>query len=395
MLQAGSTPAGGSPRSGPYDQKAKQGNNEKAHAKNNQCSRDALRLDQRASERRGDDGGGAIPGCHQPRGHATAIGEVADDIADGAAGARDFNAVATPAAREAFEQNIVTQVLDRAAREGADLSSESIRQALRQNEDMLRQFPGVRDKLESIAIARDGLAKIEGTPIGKLGSRDLKTRDAVNALFPANPLPNSAAEIGQAVGALSTRNPMVARQLVRTHAEMTFNEASQRLASSGPTQTGGAKFAAILRGNPQQAANLEAAVRALPNGNQIWPGFNRFLEILEAQQFRQATGSRTAFKIPGVEDLKGGGLLNNAMQTVATGGFKWPQKALQGIQNWNVGRNLDELARLLTDPTAGNYFRSIATAPRGSSKALALTARLAVMANSGARVERRPGVAAR
>jgi len=225
-------------------------------------------------------------------------------------------------------------------------------------------------------------------PIGKIAGRDTKTKDAINALFPANPLPNSAVEIGQAVGALSARNPMVARQLVRTHAEMTFNEAAQRLVG-GPNQSGGAKFAAILRGNPQQAANLEAAVRALPNGNQIWPGFNRFLEILEAQQFRQATGSRTAFKIPGVEDLKGGGLLNNAMQTVATGGFKWPQKAIQAIQNWNVGRNLDELARLLTDPAAANYFRSIATAPSRGQKALALTARLATIANNSSRIESR------
>lgn len=225
-------------------------------------------------------------------------------------------------------------------------------------------------------------------PIGKLAGRDTTTRNAVNALFPANPLPNSAGEIGQAVGELSARNPMVARQLVRTHAEMTFNEAAQRLAG-GPNQSGGAKFAAILRGNPQQAANLEAAVRALPNGDQIWPGFNRFLEILEAQQFRQASGSRTAFKIPGVEDLKGGGLLNNAGQVIASGGFKWPQKAMQAIQKWNVGRNLDDLARLLTDPAAAGQFRAIATAPSGSSKALALTGRLAVMANSGARVESR------
>lgn len=232
-------------------------------------------------------------------------------------------------------------------------------------------------------------------PIGKIAGRDTTTKKAVEALFPANPLPVSADEIGNAVRALANRNPMVARQLVRTHAEMTFNEATQRLASSGPTQTGGAKFAAILRGNPQQAANLEAAVRALPNGNQVWPGFNNFLEILEAQQWRQATGSRTAFKIPGVDDLKGGGLLNNAGQIVASGGFKWPQKAMQAIQNWNVGRNLDDLARILTDPAAANQFRAIATAPRGSSKALALTARLAVMSNSGARVESRPGVAAR
>lgn len=310
---------------------------------------------------------------------------------NGPSAARDFNSVATPASREAFEQHLVTQVLDRATREGADLSADGIRQALRQNEDLLRQYPGVRDKLESIAIARDGLAKIENSPLGKIAQRDLTTKKAVEALFPSNPVPNSAGEISHTVHALAERNPMVARRLVRTHAEMTFNEATQRLAG-GPNQSGGAKFAAILRGNPQQAANLEAAVRALPNGDTTWNGFNKFLDILEAQQFRQATGSRTAFKIPGVEDLKGGGLANNAAQIVASGGFKWPQKAMQAIQNWNVGRNMDDLARLLTDPAAANQFRAIATAPRGSSKALALTARLAIVAANSRNFESRPHV---
>lgn len=310
--------------------------------------------------------------------------------AGGPSAARDFNAVATPAAREAFEQNIVTQVLDRASREGADISADSVRSALRQNEDLLRQYPGVRDKLESVAIAREGLEKVEQSQLGKIARRDLTTKQAVEALFPSNPLPNSVGEIDRTMRALSARNPMVARQLVRTHAESVFNEATQRLAS-GPSQSGGAKFAAILRGNPQQAANLEAAVRALPNGDQIWPGFNRFLEILEAQQFRQATGSRTAFKIPGVEDLKGGGIANNLGQVIASGGFKWQQKAVQAIQNWNVGRNLDELARLLTDPAMSRQFRNIVTAPRGSNQALAITAHLIVNAANRRNFEGRPG----
>jgi len=305
----------------------------------------------------------------------------------GPSAARDFNAVATPAAREAFEQNIVTQVLDKATREGTDLSADSIRQALRQNEDVLRQYPGVRDRLESVAIAREGLARLEGTPLGKLAQRDQTTRAAVDALFPQNPAPGSAGEIADAIGTLAQRNSWAARQLVRTHAESMFNEASQRLAA-GPNQSGGAKFAAQIRGNPQQAENLEAAVKALPNGDSTWRGFNSFLDILEAQQFRQPAGSRTAFKAPGVEDMKTGGLANGAAQLVATGGFAWPKKALAAVQNWNVGRNLDDLSRLLTDPAAANDFRAIATAPAGSNKALALTARLAIVAGNGREADR-------
>jgi len=220
-------------------------------------------------------------------------------------------------------------------------------------------------------------------PIGKVAGRDTKTRDAINALFPSNPLPNSAQEIGQAVRALSARNPMVAAQLVRTHAEMVFNEAAQRLASSGPAQGGGAKFAAILRGNPQQAANLEAAVRALPNGDQIWPGFNRFLEVMEAQQFRQATGSRTAFKGPAVDQLKGGGLIRSGVEAVGTAGFSIPKKVMKKFDDWSVGRNLDQLADVLTNPNAAATFRQLITAPRGSVKAAALASRLGYMSLNG------------
>lgn len=232
-------------------------------------------------------------------------------------------------------------------------------------------------------LRRDYLQPLLDGPIGKIAGRDTTTKNAIEALFPANPLPNSEREIAGAIGALAARNPRAARDLVRAHAEGVFNEATQRLATSGPSQSGGAKFAATIRGNPQQAANLEASVRALPGGDTTWPGFNAFLENLEAQQFRQATGSRTAFKIPGVEDLKTGGLANNAAQVVASGGFRLPQKLANAVQNWNVGKNLDEISRLLTDPEAAMAFRQMATAPAGSNKALALTARLTALALKG------------
>jgi hypothetical protein len=213
-------------------------------------------------------------------------------------------------------------------------------------------------------------------PIGKIASQDTTTKAAVDALFPTNPLPNSHAEIGQTIRALSRQRPGVANDLVRAHAEMTFNETAQRLASGGFNQSGGAKFAAVLRGNSQQAANLEASVRALPNGDATWQGFNRLLDVMEAQQYRQATGSRTAFKIPGVEDLKTGGVANNVAQVVGTGGFKLPQKVMNAIQNWNVGRNVNELASLLTSPEAAERFRQLASVPPSSVQSGALVARL-------------------
>lgn len=225
-------------------------------------------------------------------------------------------------------------------------------------------------------------------PIGKLAGQDTTTRAAIEALFPSNPLPNSQHEIADTMRALARQRPGVANDLVRAHAEMTFQEAAQRLASGGESQSGGAKFAAVIRGNSQQAENLRAAVRALPDGDRIWGGFDRLLQIMEAQQYRQATGSRTAFKIPGVEDLKKGGISNNVVQAVASGGLRLPVKISNAIQNWNVGRNLDQLADLFTSPEAAELFRQLATLPPRSTQFAAVLGRIVAISNEARQPER-------
>lgn len=198
-------------------------------------------------------------------------------------------------------------------------------------------------------------------PLGKIASRDTTTQKAINTLFPNNPLPNSAQEIETAVRAVAQRNPYAARQLVRAHLEMTFNEATQNLAS-GVNSYGGAKFAAIVRGNPQQAANLEAAVRALPNGDNIWAGFDRFSTMLEAQGQRQAIGSQTAFNQEVLQDLRRGTARGEA-GTMALGlGVKAPARIKDAIERWRLGDNVDQIARLLTDPAAGAEFARLARA---------------------------------
>jgi hypothetical protein len=201
-------------------------------------------------------------------------------------------------------------------------------------------------------------------PLGKLAKDDTTTKQAIEALFPRNPLPNSQQEITQAVGQLSRRRPSVARQLVRAHVESVFNQASRDL-QSGANQAGGAGFVAALRGNHQQAANLEAAVRALPQGDQLWTGFDRYLTILEAQGQRQHIGSQTAFNTQLMDDLKAGNPLGTTMTVAAGGGLSWPKKALDVVERWRLGRNVSQLAELITNPAAGDRFRRLATATSG------------------------------
>ncbi len=195
--------------------------------------------------------------------------------------------------------------------------------------------------------------------IGRMAKSDLTTREAINALFPVNPLPNSQDEIARTVGALAKRTPSAARQLVRAHAESVFNRSTREL-QSGANQFGGATFRSALIGNPQGAANLEAAIRALPNGDQTWTGFNRFLDILEATGTRQRIGSQTAFNTEALQQMKRGTSLEAAGKVAAGGFLTWPRKALETVENWRLGRNAGQLAQLLVDPRKSGAFRSLA-----------------------------------
>jgi hypothetical protein len=215
-------------------------------------------------------------------------------------------------------------------------------------------------------------------PLGKLAGKDTTTKDAIEALFPAKPLANSEQEIGTAVSALSARNPKAAEDLVRAHVEGTFNSAAKDL-QSGANQAGGAKFRTRLVGDPQQRLNLQSAVEALPNGEARWNGFNKFLDVMEATGTRQNVGSRTAYNTEFLKDQSKGGLTADAAKTVAA-----PQKFLEKFnehyERWKLGKDLGQLANILTDPNAGATLRNLAkSGNQGQSQALAL--RLLTYAN--------------
>lgn len=221
---------------------------------------------------------------------------------------------------------------------------------------------------------------MQGT-IGKLAKRDATTREAISALFPTNPLPGSAPEIVRTVGNLADRNPWAARQLVRAHVESVFNEATQAL-QSGANQFGGAGFAAVLRGNTQQAENLAAAIQGVA-GPQALQGFDQFLDILSATGQRQRIGSQTAFNSEVQDVLRRGGALGEAANAVATGGVKLPGRIKDAYEQWRLGRNTEQIARLFTDPEAINMFRALGRAAPGSSSADAIAMRLTNIALQG------------
>lgn len=200
-------------------------------------------------------------------------------------------------------------------------------------------------------------------PLGKLANKDNTTKQAINALFPAEPLAGSAGEVRTAVTALSSKNPEAARQLVRAHVEAKLNEAFDAAGRSPETaQFSGAEFAKRATGNPlietARGQNFRAAIEALPNGKQLWPGVERFMEIVRATGWRQPIGSKTAFNEAELHGMATGKALANVVKTAASPG-EWWHAAHELWGKWQTGNNLQSLARIITDPRSAGVFQKI------------------------------------
>lgn len=207
-------------------------------------------------------------------------------------------------------------------------------------------------------------------PLGQVAARD-QVLEQARALLPNQPAAGVDAAVSQTVRRIVSRDPDAAQNLVRTYAQSVFDEAI-----SNQNQFGGAKFADVIAGNPQQARNLEAAVRALPNGHQRWEGFRRFLDVMEATGERQRIGSATAFNAELQQQLKRGGMVGEAASMAATGGVGYFSRLRRWYDELRMGRNTEALARIFTDPNAEGLLRRLAQEPAGSNRAQALALRL-------------------
>jgi hypothetical protein len=201
------------------------------------------------------------------------------------------------------------------------------------------------------------LRPIEGSPMGAIAGTE-NAGQQMAAVFPRNPLPLASQEVGDTIGAIAARSPEMAQAFVRSHIERTFDEATASL-QGGPNQFGGAGFAAAIMGNREQARSLEAAIRALPDGDIRWEGFRQLLDVFEATGRRLPRGSDTSFNTRVLGNLAGGGPVGTAVSLAAS-----PGRALtvvgDFVERLRFGRNSAELARILTDPASGPALQRLA-----------------------------------
>src|SRR5262249_2962753 len=147
-------------------------------------------------------------------------------------------------------------------------------------------------------------------------------------------------------------DPEAAAGLVRTHVEQVLGDVAQQVVQHG--RPFGSTLKSMLLGNPQRAENLAAAIMELPGGGNTWAGFQKLLDVLEASDRYLPSGSNRDT----VNLLR--------------------ERYLQ----WRLNPNARDIARVLTDPAAPDYFRELLRYPPTSTAAQQIAARLAILGNA-------------
>jgi hypothetical protein len=182
-------------------------------------------------------------------------------------------------------------------------------------------------------------------------------------LMPQKPVSLYPADIKRTADLLRRKDPTALPDWTRQNLEGIFNETTQNL-SSGQNQFGGPKFAATIAGNKQQRDNLRTLVTET-GGMQAWQGFERFLDVAQAQGQRMPANSATAFNEM-IKNELGTGIVSKALTP-----FK-PSNIVSWAENVQLGRNADMLAKMLTDPDSVAKLQELARTGPKSAKAQTL-----------------------
>lgn len=178
-----------------------------------------------------------------------------------------------------------------------------------------------------------------------------------------NPKNETPADIRAAVQALNKQDPRAASVLVRQYLADKLDGAKNAV-KGDPSRLGG-RFNAETLGavelQPRQAANIEAAIRALPDGDRVWDGFEKVFQVYRAQGNRYVPGSPTAYNTAVMQDLKtNGGLGPGGILEGVTNPFRW---AGDRIQNFRLRSTYEVLDRVLSSPDSLQQLRLIAREP--------------------------------
>lgn len=154
------------------------------------------------------------------------------------------------------------------------------------------------------------------------------------------------------VEALKKQSPDATQLLSRKTLEDHFDKATKNL-QGGKNQAGAAKFVQSVVGSQRQEQNLRAFVDASTGDPNVYKGFRRMLDVMEAQGKRQPPRGQSQTQP------------NQAMAESMIGGVTRALRNPAGVigevlQGWKFGANSKKMADILTDPDSVSLLAEMA-----------------------------------
>ena len=220
---------------------------------------------------------------------------------------------------------------------------------LRDNQDLLAQFPGVADRLNGVVGAARGVDQARLGPLGQIaGAGD--TTAAAGAVLPRIPVSGSAREHGAAAAQMAAQDAGTTKALLRQNVSDRYSKAATETQEAN-REFAGAKFHKEMAGNAERQALLDAVFGVLPGA----PAreMNALLDVLQATGRRKPIGSATAFNSATMaNDLGAASPLAAAIATAQALGTNVITRANDAMRRRAMQQNLGTLADLFTDPNS-------------------------------------------
>jgi hypothetical protein len=196
-------------------------------------------------------------------------------------------------------------------------------------------------------------------PVGQIA----EGATGADVLMPQKPVSLYPADIKRTADLLRRKDPNALPEWTRQNLESIFNETTQNVGGV-QNQFGGPKFASTIAGNKQQRDNLRTLVTET-SGMQAWQGFERFLDVMQAQGQRMPANSATAFNQMTSEELKRG------MASKVATPLK-PSNVVNFLEDMQLSRNATLLSKMLVDPDSVSKLEELARTGPKSAKAQTL-----------------------
>lgn len=218
-------------------------------------------------------------------------------------------------------------------------------------------------------LYRGPVGRLANKQDGEVGARI--TAMANEFLDPTVARPSTIRKLASDLG---KHDKSAVRNLVGVRVGNIFDHATRDL-QGGANAWGGANFIKDLMGNAQARENLKATIETLPNGNQMWAGWNKFATVLKATGKRKPLGSETAMNL-GIQEELGkaanlpGRLATQPLQTLGT-----------LFEDFAARRNAGALAEVFTHPQAAQEMRKLAGTSPTSKRAQDLATKILLILN--------------